>query len=178
MLCMLSHSDVSDSFVTPWSAAHQAPLTMGTVQATILEWVATPSSRGSSQPRDQIQVSHIAGRFFTIWASREALALCSVQFSCSVMSNFLQPHGLQHTRLPCPSPTPGACSNSCPSQWCHPTSSSCVVAFSSCLQFLSIRVFSNESVLRISWPKYWPASVLPINIQDWFPLGLTGLISL
>ena len=62
MLCMLSHSDdVSDSFVTPWSVAHEGPLTMGTVQARILEWVATPSSRGSSQPKDQIQVSHIAG---------------------------------------------------------------------------------------------------------------------
>jgi len=59
----------------------------------------------------------------------------SVQFSCSVVSDFLQPHGLQHARLPCPSPTPGACSNSCPlSQWCHPTISSSVVYFSSCLQ--------------------------------------------
>ena len=59
----------------------------------------------------------------------------SVQFSHSVMSNSLQPHGLQHTRLPCPSPTPGACSNSCPSsQWCHPTISSSVVPFSSHLQ--------------------------------------------
>ena len=60
----------------------------------------------------------------------------SVQFSCSVVSNYLQPHGLQHTRLPCPSPTPRACSNSCPlSQWCHPTILSSVVSFS-CLQSL------------------------------------------
>ena len=59
----------------------------------------------------------------------------SVQFSCSVVSNSLWPHGLQHARLPCPSPTPGACLNSCPfSQWCHPTISSSVVPFSSCLQ--------------------------------------------
>ena len=59
----------------------------------------------------------------------------SVQFSCSVESDSLLPHGLQHTRLPCPSPTPGACSNSCPlSWWCHPTISSSVVPISSCLQ--------------------------------------------
>ena len=59
-------------FVTPWTVARQAPLSMGILQARILEWVAMPSSRGFSQPRDQIQVSHIAGRFFTIWANREA----------------------------------------------------------------------------------------------------------
>ena len=59
----------------------------------------------------------------------------SVQFSCAIVSNSLQPRGLQHTRLPCPSPTPGACSNSCPSsQWCHSTISSFVIPFSSCLQ--------------------------------------------
>ena len=61
--------------------------------------------------------------------------LSSVQFSCSVVSDSLRPHGLQHARLPCPSPTPRACSNSCPSSWwCHPTISSSVVPFSSCLQ--------------------------------------------
>ena len=85
----------------------------------------------------------------------------SVQFSCSVMSDSLWPHGLQHTRLPCPSPTPGACSNSCPSSWwCHPTISSSVIPFSSCLQSFpaSGLVFSNESVLLIRWPKYWSFS--------------------
>ena len=61
--------------------------------------------------------------------------MASVQFSHSVVSDSLQPHGLQHASLPCPSPTPGACSNSCPSsQWCHPSISSSVVPFSSCLQ--------------------------------------------
>ena len=80
-----------------------------------------------------------------------------VQFSCSIMSDSLRPHGLQHARLPCPSPTPGACSNSCPlSQWCHPTISSSVIPFLLLPPiFPSIRVFSNESVLRIRWPKYW-----------------------
>ena len=78
-----------------------------------------------------------------------------VEFRHSVMSYSLRPHGLQHARIPCPSPTPGACSNLCPSsQWCHPTISSSVIPFSSCLQsFPSIRVFSNESVLCIRWPK-------------------------
>ena len=79
------------------------------------------------------------------------------QFSHSVVSSSLRPHGLQQARLPCPSLTPGVYSKSCPlSWWCHPTISSSVVPFSSCLQiFPSIRVFSNESILHIRWPKYW-----------------------
>ena len=84
----------------------------------------------------------------------------SVQFSCSVMSDSLRPLGLQHTRLLCASPSPGAYSNSCPlSQWCHPTISSSVIPFSSYPSiFPSIRVFSNESALPIRWPKYWSFS--------------------
>ena len=116
-------------------------------------------------------------------------SLNSVQFSCSVVYNSLRLYGLQHTRLPYPSPTPGACSNSYPSSgWCHPTISSSVIPFSSCLQsflgsgsFLMSRVFSNESVLHIRWPSIRlsaSASVLPMYIQDWFPLGWTGWISL
>ena len=83
-----------------------------------------------------------------------------IQFSRSVVSDSLRPHGLQHTRLPCPSPAPGAYSNSRPScWWCHPTVSSSVVPFSSRPQiFPSIRVFSNESVLCIRWPKDWSFS--------------------
>ena len=82
----------------------------------------------------------------------------SVQFSCSVVSNSLRPHGLQHARPPHPSPTPGACSNSWPlSRWCHPTISSSVVPFS-CLQSFPASVFSNESVLCIRWPRYWSFS--------------------
>ena len=77
----------------------------------------------------------------------------SVQFSHSAVSDSLRPHELQHTRIPCPSPTPGACSNSCPlSKWCHPTISSSVAPFSI---FPSIRVFSNESAVYIRWPVYW-----------------------
>ena len=107
----------------------------------------------------------------------------SVQFSHSVMSNSLWPHGLRHTRHPCPSPTPRACSNSCPSsQWYHPTISSSVIPFSSCLQFCPASRSFPVSQFFISGGQSIgvsvSASVLPMNIQDWFPLGLTGLISL
>ena len=99
-------------------------------------------------------------------------------FSCSVVSDSLQPHGLQHARLPCPSPTPGICSNSCPlSRWCHPTISSSVLPFSSCLQpfpasgsFLMSQFFaSGGQSIGVSAS----TSVLLMNIQDWFPLGWT-----
>ena len=104
-------------------------------------------------------------------------------FSCSVMPNSLWPYGLQHARLPCPSLSPGACSNSCPlSQWCHPTISSSAIPFSSCLQsfpasgsFPMSQIFtSGDQSIRASSS----ISVLPMNIQDWSPLGLTGWISL
>ena len=104
-------------------------------------------------------------------------------FSCSVGSDSLWPHGLQHTRPPCPSPTPGACSNSCPlSQWCYPTISSSVIPFSSLPQsfpasgsfLVSQLITSGGQSIGVSVS----ASVLPMNIQDWFPLGWTGLISL
>ena len=101
--------------------------------------------------------------------------------SVTVMSNSLWPHGLQHARLPCPSPTSGAYSNSCPlSRWCHTTSSSSVVPFSSCLQSFPASGFFPMSQLFSSggWSIGTSASVLPMNIQDWFPLGLTVYISL
>ena len=99
----------------------------------------------------------------------------SVQFSCSVASDSLQPHGLQRTRLPCPSPTPRACSNSWPSsQWCHPTISSSVVLFSSCLQsFPASGSFPKSQFFTSGGPSIGvsaSASVLPMNIQDQFPL--------
>ena len=91
-------------------------------------------------------------------------------------------HGLQHTRLPCPSPSPGVCSNSCPlSKWCHPTVSSSVVPFS-CPQSFPVSESFPMSQLFSSGDQNIGASasgsVLPMNIQGWFPLGLTGLISL
>ena len=118
---------------------------------------------------------------------RQLLKYCQEpKFSRSVVSDSLRLHGLQHARPPCPSPIPGAYSNSHPSsQWCHPTISSSVTPFSSCHQFSpSIRVFSTEPILHFftsggeSIGVSASASFLPMNIQDWFPLGLTGWISL
>ena len=107
----------------------------------------------------------------------------SVQFSRSVMSDTLRPHESQHARPPCPSPTPGVYSNLCPSsQWCHPAISSSVVPFSSCPQSLPESGSFPMSQL-FAWGGQSTgvsasASVLPVNTQDWFPLGWTGWISL
>ena len=111
------------------------------------------------------------------------MTLSSVQFSHSVLSDSLWPHEQQHTRPPCPSPTPGVHPDSCPlSWWCHLTISSSVVPFSSCLQsfpasgsFPMSQFFtSGGQCIGVSAS----TSVLPMNIQDWFPLGWIGWISL
>ena len=121
------------------------------------------------------------------WTTREILSekfndsillyyICSyglVQFSHSVVCNSLQSHGLQCARLPCSSPTPGSCSNSCPLiRWCHPNISSSVTLFSSCFQSFPASVFSNESVLHIRRPKYWSFS-FSISLSNEY----SGLIS-
>ena len=118
------------------------------------------------------------GRYFII------IIKVSDQFSChSGVSDSLQPHGLKHAGLPCPSSTSGACSGSClSSQWCHPAISSSIISLSSCLQSipasgsLPVNQFFASSGQRTGISA--SASVLPMNIQDWFPLELTGLISL
>ena len=107
----------------------------------------------------------------------------SVQFSCSVMSDSLEPHRLQHSRPPCPSPTPGVYSNSCPlSQWCPPTISSSIIPFSSHLQsFPASGSFQMSQLFTPGGQSIGVSastSVLPMNIQDWFPLGWSGWISL
>ena len=108
--------------------------------------------------------------------------LVPIQFSCSVMSDSLWPHGLQHTRLSCPSPTPGVYSNSRPSSlWCHPTISSSVVPLFSCPQSFPTSGSFPMSQLFTLGGQIGPSdsvSVLPMNIRGWFPLGLTGWISL
>ena len=109
--------------------------------------------------------------------------LSSVQFSHSVVSDSLQPHGLQHARPPCPSPTPGVYSNSCPlNRWCHPTISSSVIPFSSHLQsFPASGAFQMSQFFASGGQSIGAsasASVLPMNTQDWFALGWTGWISL
>ena len=111
------------------------------------------------------------------------LQIRSDQISRSVVSDSLQPHESQHTRPPCPSPTPGIYSNSCPlSWWCHPTISSSVIPFSSCLQsFPASRAFPMSQFFASGGQNIGvsaSASVFPMNIQDWFPLGWTGWISL
>ena len=140
--------------------------------------------------RSSIPITCIAG---PLWTSASCVTVTSnskgrcedktrwLLFSCSVMSDSLRPHELQHTRLPHPPPSSRACSNSCPlSQWCHPTISSSVLSFS-CLQSFPASGSFPESALLIRRPKHWAsasASLLPMNIPDWFPLGWTGLISL
>ena len=175
----------------------------GIFQARILEWVVIPFSRGSSWPRDRTQVSYIAGGFFTIWATREdyqITARISIQVSLvsrgqsSRWNGFVgvqslghvwlwDCQGWQHARFPCPSPSPGAWSNSCPlSWWHHPTISSSVIPFASCIQS-----FPTSGSFLMSWPfvsggqttgDSASTSVFPKNIQGWFPLVLNGLNSL
>ena len=122
-------------------------------------------------------------RIFDICSNVDRLGGHSVQFTPSVASNSLRPHGLQHTRPPCPSPTPGVYPSSCPlCQWCHPTISSSVVPLSSCLQsfpasgsFQMSQLFaSGGQSIRVSAS----TSVLPMNTQDWSLLGWTGWTSL
>ena len=136
-------------------------------------YLLTPNSQSFPLPRPALLGNH-----------RSVLYVFEpVQFSCSVVSNSLRPHGLQHTRPPCPSSIAWVYSNSCPlSWWSHPTISSSVVPFSSCPQyfpasgyFLMCQLFtwSGQSI-GVSGS----ASVLLMNIQDWFPLGWTGWISL
>ena len=114
---------------------------------------------------------------------RPTLSLLLLLFSYQVVSNSPWPHGLKHTRLPCPSPSPGVCSSSCPlSQWCHPTISSFVTFFSFCPQTFPASGAFSMSFLFTSDDQNTgataSASVLPVNRQGWFPVGLTGLISL
>ena len=169
----------------PGSSAH------GISQARILEWVAISFFRGSSWPRNQTHVSCIAGGFFTaeppgkplIYIFMSHSSVQSVQFSHSLCLTLCNRNELQHTRLPCLSPTLRACSKSCPSSlWCHPTISSSVIPFFSRLQPFSASGSFPVSQFFISGGQSIgvsaSASVFSMNIQDWFPLGLTGWISL
>ena len=123
---------------------------------------------------------------YSVCMLKNGIAGSSIQFSpfiCSVVSDSLQPHRLQHIRPPCPSPTPRASSNSCQSSWwCHPIISSSVVPFSFLLQSFSASGSFQMSQLFTSGGQSIGVSastlVLPMNIQDWFPLGWTGWISL
>ena len=155
-------------------------------EARILEWVAISFFRGSSQSRDRTSVSCTGRQVLYCWATKKAITIysvSSVQFSHSVLSDSLRPHELQHARPPCPSPTPGVDSNSCPSsRWCHPAISASVVPSSSCPQSLPASGSFPMSQL-FTWGGQSTgvsasASVLPMNTPDWSPLGWTGWISL
>ena len=120
---------------------------------------------------------------FRLFKPFSSVQFSSVQFSCSVMSGPLWLHGPQHARPPCPSSTSRVYSNSCPlRQWCHPTISSSVISFSSCPQsFLASGAFPMSQLFASGGQSIVVSastSTLPINIQDWFPLGWTGWISL
>ena len=143
-----------------------------------LEFIFLHNHLMSSLQRRAVGLQWILTKF-----RREKEIKYSLQLSCSVMSKSLQAHRLQHTRRPYPLPTPGAHSNSCSlSWWCHPTISSSVIPLSYCIQYFpASRSFpvhqffaSGGQSIRVSALP----SVLPMNIQGWFPLGLTGLISL
>ena len=171
----LSHVWLS---VTTWTVTCQAPLSMGLSRQAYCSGLPLPSPGDLPDPgidagSPVLQANSLPSKL--PWKHH--------QFSCSVMSNSLWLHGLQHTRLPCPSPTPRAYSSSSPlSWWSHPTISSSVVPFSSRLQ--SFPTSGSFSIMPFfpsgsqSFGVSAPASVFPMNIQDWFPLGLTGLISL
>ena len=127
---------------------------------------------------------HSPSVWYQVYCVTQDSVKSSVQFSRSVVSNSLWSHGLQHARLLCcPSQTLRTCSNSCLSSWgCHPTISSSVVPFSSCLQsFPALESFPMSQFFASAGQSIGvsaSASVLPMNIRDWFPLGWTGLISL
>ena len=152
---------------TSLTAECQASLSL-TISQSLLKFTSIESVRPSN--------------YITLWCYLLLVPSVS-QFSRSVMSNSLWPHGLQHPRPPCPSPIPRAYSNSCPScQWCCPTISSSALPFFSCLSlsqhqglFPMSRFFTSDSQ-SIGVPA--SPSVLLVNIHDWFPLGWTGWISL
>ena len=183
-----------------WSLGWEDPLEKGkATQSSILAWSihGLYSPWGRKELHTTEQLSFLSANKHNIniskWFKRLPLKtqICAlgihtimVQFSsvtqsCSTLCNLMD---CSTARFPCPSPTARAFSNSrLSSRWCHPTISSSVVPLSFTFNLSQHQVFSNESGLCIKWPKYAvsaSASVLPKNIQDWFPLGLTGLISL
>ena len=164
----LSHVQL---LATLWTAAYQAPPSMGLSRQEYWRGVPLPSPWRSW---GRIKHSNPPVVFLTLGCSSEPLLLLS---SCSVVSDSLWPHGLKHARLPCPSPSSGVCSNSCLlSQWCHPTISSSAIPFSSFPQsFPRSRSFPMSQLFASGGQRIGAsvsASVLPMNIQGWFPLGL------
>ena len=166
------------TLATPWTIAHQAPVSIGFSRQEYWSGLPFPSPGDLSdtgiKPRSPaLQADSLLTE---LWR-KPSIRLSSVQFSHSVVSDSLRPHESKHARPPCPSPTPRVHSNSCPlSQWCHPAISSSVVPFSSCPQSLPASESFPMSQLFTSGSQSTGvsalASVLPKNTQDWFPSGL------
>jgi len=166
---------MSDS-LWPLDCIHKAPLSMGLSRQEYWSGLSFPSPVGL--PDSRIKPASLK----SLALQAGSLLLRSVQFNHSVVSFSLRPHGLQHARPPCPSPTPGVYSNSCPlSWWCHATISSSAIPSSSCLQsFPTPESFSMSQLFASGGQSTGvsaSASVLPMNIQDWFPLGWNSWIS-
>ena len=154
---------MSDPFETLWNVAHQVPLSMGFPRQEYWSGLPFPSPGDLPIPGVKPTSPALAGGFF----STEPPGYC-----CSSISNpcpTLQPHGLEHTSLPCPSSSPRVCPTSCPlNQLCHPTISSCLPLLLLPSVFPNIKVFSSESAICIRWPSIGvssSASVLPKSIQ-------------
>ena len=174
-------------FVVLWTVAHQTPLSMGFSRQEYSTGLPCPPPGDLPDPGIKLvslMSPALAGGFFITSATWQAIVhQFQFQFSRSVVSDSLWPHELQHTRSPCPSPTSGVYPNSCPlSWWCHPAISSSVVPFSSHPQSFPASGSFQMSQLFASGGQSIgvsaSASVLPMNIQDWFTLGWTGWISL
>ena len=176
----VSHSVISNS-LWPKDCSQLGTSVYGILQTRILEWVAVLSP-GHLPNLGMERVSPALQAVSLHLSHQGSPKIVSIQFSVSVVSDSLQPHGLQHARPPRPLPTPRVYSTSCSlSQWCHPMISS-VVPFSSCFQSFPASGSSPMSQFFTSGGQSIGVSasalVLPMNIQDWFPLGWTGWISL
>ena len=178
-------SCIAGGFFTSWTTGKPKNTRIGSLSllqgiflTQVLE-LGSPALQANSLPAE------LPGKHFLIFTVLQTKppSQRSVQFSCSVVSNCLRPHEPQHARPPCSSPTPRVHPNTCPlSRWCHPTISSSVIPFSSCSQS-----FPASGSFQMSQLFTWggqstgvsaSTSVLPVNTQDWFPLGWTGWISL
>ena len=182
-VCVFSHSVVSNflwphglksaRLLCPWDSPSK---NTGVGSHSLLQWIFPIHGLNSG-------LLHCRQILYHLSQQGSLYIICiHILFSCSVVSNSLRPHGLQHARLPCPSPSPKVCSNSCPlSWWCHPTISSSVIPFS-CLQSFPASGSFPMSWLFTSGGQSFgasaSASVLPVNIQDWYPSEWTGWISL
>ena len=192
------------SFATPWTISHQAPLSIGFsrqeywsglqfpspgdlpnpgIKTTSPAWQMDSLPLNYQENLNKLSLAWLFAFYGWNWGWDYTTIVIELLFSFSVISDSLWPHGLQHARHHCPSLSPGICSNSCSlSQWWHPTILSSVIPFTSCLQsFPASGSFLMSWLFALDGKSIGDSvslSVLPMNMQDWFLLGLTGLMSL